>query len=65
MYLYKGEDMQIEGGWKNSEKSVRKKNYLSEREREREKECVTPWERKFSYCNTLALKYMVLMKSIV
>ena len=34
MYLYKGEDMQIEGGWKNSEKSVRKKNYLSERERE-------------------------------
>ena len=45
--------MQIEGGWKNSEKSVRKKNYLSERERERE--CVTPWERKFSYCNTLAL----------
>ena len=28
--------MQIEGGWKNSEKSVRKKNYLSERERERE-----------------------------
>ena len=55
--------MQIEGGWKNSEKSVRKKNYLSERERERE--CITPWERKFSYCNTLALKYMVLMKSIV
>ena len=29
--------MQIEGGWKNSEKSVRKKNYLSERERERER----------------------------
>jgi len=47
MYLYKGEDKQIGGDWKNSEKSERrKKNYLSERERERERECIAPRERE-------------------